>query len=40
MDDATEAELGTDPNNADSDGDGFSDSEEVDAGSDPLDAPQ
>ena len=38
VDDATEAELGTDPNNADSDGDGFSDSEEIDAGSDPLDS--
>lgn len=31
------ASLGTDPNDADSDGDGFSDAAEVAAGSNPLD---
>ena len=33
-----EDEWGTDPNNPDSDGDGYLDGEEVDEGADPLDA--
>ena len=37
MTDEEEAELGTDPNNPDSDGDGWSDGDEVAAGTDPLD---
>lgn len=36
MTDAEEAELGTDPLNSDSDGDGISDGKEVADGSDPL----
>ena len=35
--DSEEAELGTDPNDADSDDDGINDGDEVDAGWDPLD---
>ena len=34
--DEREAELGTDPNNPDTDGDGFSDGDEVANGFDPL----
>lgn len=38
LDDATEAELGTDPDNADTDGDGISDGDEVSAGTSPTNA--
>ena len=38
LDGCAEAELGTDPDNADSDGDGTSDGDEVDCVSDPMDA--
>ena len=38
LENTTEAELGTDPTKADSDGDGFSDGSEIRAPSDPLDA--
>ena len=37
LDDCTELELGTDPEKADSDNDGFTDPEEIDCVSNPLD---
>jgi hypothetical protein len=37
LDDCTEEELGTDPNSDDSDDDGFTDAEELDCVSNPLD---
>jgi hypothetical protein len=40
LEDAEEAELGTDPAKADTDGDGFDDCAEIDCVSDPLDPKQ